>query len=144
VGKSEDDALREELEGVWTEVRTAFAEFRLADAKRYLDVPEGSPEPTREQAAQLAEFLPDVRAGRLLHFERQGDVAALWRVPADLGPGETGVVVFRFRRAGDRWKVYPAPYSSSSYSTDDPGVTREQLMERPEFRLVPGPEDEGE
>ena len=135
VAKDPDAALREELEGIWTEVRTAFAEYRLDDATRYLEVPEGAPRPTREQAAQLAEFLPDVRAGRFLRFEREGDVAAIW---TRSGTESVEVNVFRFERRDGAWGIYPAPHSSNSYSTDEAGATVERLMaERPELRLVP-------
>ena len=133
--------LRKELEGTWSKVRTAFAEYRLDDALPFLDIPKDEPRPTREQAAMMAEFLPDIDSGGFLGIERQGDIAAI-TMDTSHDPGETEVTVFRFKRAGDIWKIYPPPHSCSSLSvekTDEQGIRR-LMAERPMLQLIP--EDE--
>lgn len=136
-----DEALRNELEGIWSAVRTAFAKYRLDDALPWLDVPPGAPRPTRDQARMLSEFLPDIRAGRFLSLERagrEGEIAALYR---DTGRDaeETAVTVFRFRRAGTGWKICPAPHSCDTVSVPraeaaDPAALRAL---RPELAAQP-------
>jgi len=137
----EEDVLRKELMGIWSKVRRAFAEYRLDDAVPYLDIPANEPRPSREDARALAEFIPDIDKGRFLAIEREGDIAALYEDTSH-DPGETEVTVFRFRHAGDRWKIYPSPHSSSSLSvekTDEKGIRR-LIAERPMLRPVPGEE----
>jgi hypothetical protein len=133
--------LRRELAGIWSEVRTAFAEYRLDDALPFLDIPKDQPRPSREEARSMAEFLPDIDSGGFLGFERQGDIAAI-TMDTSHDPGETEVTVFRFKRAGDTWKIYPPPHSCSSLSvdkTDERGIRR-LLAERPMLQLIPGDE----
>jgi hypothetical protein len=141
VPKDQDDVLRKELVGIWSKVRTAFAEYRLDDALPYLDVPAGEARPSREDARALAEFLPDIDKARFIVMEREGDIVAI-ATDTSHDPGETEVTVFRFQRVGDRWKIYPSPHSCSSLSvekTDDDGI-RKLAAERPFLRPVPGAE----
>ena len=138
MAKDENEALRKELSGIWSKVRTAFAEYRLDDALPYLDVPAGEARPSREDARAMAEFLPDIDKARFLAFKHEGDVAAVY---ADTGsdPAQTEVTVFRFKQASGKWMIYPPPYSCTTISvdkTDDKGVTH-LMAERPDLQPVP-------
>lgn len=145
--EDERDALREELAGLWSKVRRAFAEYRLDDAIPYLEIPAGEPRPSREDAAALAEFLPDIDRARIIGCEREGDVAAIF-AETSRDPGETEVTVFRFRQAGGAgapgsaegaWKILSSPHSCSSHSvdkTDEAGIRR-LLAESPSLGLLP-------
>ena len=141
VASDEQDALRKELMGIWSKVRTAFAEYRLDDALPYLQVPAGEARPSREDARAVADFLPEIEKVRFLWIEREGDVAAMY-TDTSHEPGETEVTVFRFQRVSDRWKIYPTPHSCSSLSvekTDDAGIRR-LVAERPFLHPLPGAE----
>jgi hypothetical protein len=136
--QDEKEALRRELAGIWTKVRKAFAEYRLDDALPYLEIPADTPRPSREDAAAVAAFLSDIDRARFIGLEREGDVAAIF-AETSKDPGETEVTVFRFRRAGEAWKIYPAPHSCSSLSvekTDEAGIRR-LLAEQPILRILP-------
>ena len=133
-----DDGLRRDLAGIWSKVRRAFAEYRLDEALPYLDIPADTPRPSREDARAMAAFLPDIDAARLLGFESEGDVAAIL-AETSRERSETEVTVFRFKRIGGAWKIFPAPHSCSSRSvdkTDEAGIRR-LLSEDPSLRLHP-------
>lgn len=125
-----DDAVRAELEKMWTAVRTAFAEFRLDDALQCLQVPPGAPRPTKEQAKQVADFLPDIRKCRFVRLTKEKDRTA-W-----CGIQGKDAVVFRFDKTAAGWKIAPPPHSSSSVSDDE--STPEKLLEtHPNLKVFP-------
>ncbi|HZL72697.1 MAG TPA: hypothetical protein VFC86_09570 [Planctomycetota bacterium] len=124
------------LEKTWAEVRACFAEYRLDDLRKILDVPEGMPVPNRAQAKEFAAALPDLTRAKFLKIVVVGDVAAYY---AQAGKE---VIVVRFHRSGPGWKPLPAPHTLSSYSTDE-DIDAETLIAR-EASLRPVPGDSAE
>ena len=141
MAQKEDEALCRELMGIWSTVRTAFAEYRLDEAVPYLDIPASEARPSREDARAMAEFLPQIDLARFLALKREGNVAALYTETTS-DPGETEVTVFRFQQVEGRWKIYPPPHSCSSLSidkTDAEGIAK-MMAERSELAAVPAAE----
>ena len=130
-----DDPRREDLERTWAEVRSAFAEYRLDDLKKLLDIPEGAPAPNRGQAKQFAEALPDLAKARFLKIVREGDVAGYY---AQTGTKGTEVTVIRFGLKGSAWRLLPAPDTLSSYSTDENVDPVKLMASEPSLKLTPG------
>ena len=128
---------RGELERIWAEVRSAFAEYRLDDLKKRLDIPEGAPVPNRGQAKQFADALPDLSKARFLKIAREGDVAGYY---AQTGSAGTEVTVIRFGRRGSEWRLLPAPNTLSSYSTDEKVDPAKLIASEPSLKLAPGDE----
>ena len=126
----EHDELKVEFEGIYGAVRQAFAEYDMATARRLLEVPADTPEPTREQAAAMADFMPDIASAEFMEIRTEGEVAGYY---AETGTAECEVAVVRFVRGDEGWRLAPAPFTMSSYSTDDfpPGEGR-ALVEREE------------
>lgn len=108
-----DDALAQEIVRVWTEIRNAFADYRLEDVNKHFTVPEGMPVPTREQAKQFADFLPDLTKAPLIKLVRDGPRAGYY---ARVGPSDVAIVRFQETPAG--WKPLPGSDTVSSFSTD--------------------------
>ena len=120
------------LEKIWAEVRAGFAEYRIEDLRKILDVPEVVPVPNRAQAKEFADALPDLSRARFLKIVTVGEVAAYY---AQSGKE---VHVVRFQRSGAGWKPLPAPHTMSSYSTDE-NIDAEALIARePSLHPVPG------
>jgi len=133
---------RAELEKTWAEVRSALADYRLADLKKHLELPEGAPVPNRGQAKQFAEALPDLARARFLKIARSGDLAGYY---ARTNPERAGteVTVIRFRREGSRWKLVPAPHTLSSFATDEKIDPAKLLESEASLRLSPdGPQED--
>lgn len=138
-----DDALAREIVRVWTEVRKAFAEYRLEDAKKHLEVPAGAPVPTREQAMRFAEFLPDLEKGKFLKLVREGKRAGYY-VRQDAGKG-VDVAVVRFHETPAGWKPVPGNETVSAYATDealDEARVRRLLAARGALQLTPSDAEE--
>lgn len=138
-----DDALAKEIVRVWTEIRKAFADYRLDDVKKHIELPPGAPVPNREQAKQFADFLPDLEKGKLLKLVREGDRAGYY-VRLDK-PG-VDVAVVRFRETKNGWKPLPGNDTVSAFSTDealDEERVRRLLASRGALQLTPveGEED---
>jgi hypothetical protein len=147
-GTVTDAALKKEFETIWAGCRAAFAEYRLDDLKKYVEIPKDAPTPTRAQAQQFAEDLPDLAKSEFLKLVVDGDVAGYY-ARTDLDKPDVTVAVIRFRKQGDAWQLAPAPHTLSIFSTDDKlnaaGVrklieTKETLRLRPaEDGAAPSP-----
>ena len=105
------DDLREELAGIYGTVRTAFEQHDLDTLARHVDLPEGTPTPSREQTSAMAEFLPNLPDCRFLDFVLEGDRAAYY-VESDLD-NEFGseVTVVRFFQGDEGWRLAQAPHT---------------------------------
>lgn len=138
-----DEALAKEIVRVWTEVRKAFAEHRLDDVKKHLEIPAGAPVPTKEQAKQFAEFLPDLEKGKFLKLVRDGARAGYY-VRMDKPGIDVAVVRFHETKAG--WKPLPGQDTVSAYATDaakdDERILRQLLATRGSLQLTPGDAEE--
>lgn len=131
-----DKPQRAELERIWAEVRSAFAEYRLDDLKKHLDIPEGMPVPKRGQAKQFAEALPDLARAKFLKIASEGDLSGYY---AQTGKSGTEVTVIRFGRRGSEWRLLPAPHTMSSYSTDEAVDPAKLIESEPSLKLAPAP-----
>jgi hypothetical protein len=122
-----DTPPRADLERIWAEVRSAFAEYRLDYLKKHLDIPQGMPVPNRGQAKQFAEALPDLARARFLKIASEGDLCGYY---AQINAGRVGteVTVVRFRRMGAQWKLVPTPHTLSTFATDE-NLDPAQLIE---------------
>jgi hypothetical protein len=138
-GAVPNEALKAELETFWAGFRSALAEYRLDDVKKYVEIPKDAPVPNRAQARQLAEELPDLAKARFLKLVVDGDRAGYY-TRTDLDKSATTVAVIRFRKAGAAWQLVPGPHTCSIFSTDekldDAGIrkltdTKEILALRP-------------
>jgi len=129
-----DDELAKEIERVWGEVRSAFIDFRLDDAKKHLEIPAGAPVPTREQAKQFGEFLPDLSKGKRLKLVREGKRAGYYVLLA------REVAVVRFQETAAGWKPVPGQDTVSSYGGDvplDDATIQRLLATRGALQLTP-------
>jgi hypothetical protein len=106
-----DDPLKREFESIWSEVRKAFAEYRLDDVKKHVDLPAGAPVPNRGQAKEFAAQLPDLAQGRFLKIGKDGDRAGYYAQFPD-----STLLVIRFQKSGKAWKLVPAPDTLSLVS----------------------------
>jgi len=112
-----DDELADAIERTWTELRQAFLDFRLEDVKKLLPVPPDAPVPTREQARQFGEFLPDLRRGRRVKLLREGERAGLV-VRFEKAPG-VEIAIVRFGKTEAGWAPLPGMETVSSYASDE-------------------------
>jgi hypothetical protein len=82
----------------------------------------------------MAEFMPDIAKAEFMEIRTEGKVAGYY---AETGTEDCEVAVVRFVRDDDGWRLAPAPFTMSSYSTDDfkPGEGR-ALVEREESLAV--------
>ena len=129
-----DDELAKEIVRVWGEVRSAFIDFRLDDAKKHLEIPAGAPVPTREQAKQFGEFLPDLSKGKRLKLVREGKLAGYYALVGK------DVTVVRFRETAAGWKPVPGADTVSSFSSDavtDDAMVQRLLATRGSLQLTP-------
>jgi hypothetical protein len=134
-----EESTVQELERIYTTVRRAFAEYDLDAARPYLQVPEDEPEPTREQAKMMADFLPDLEKSRFIDLVEEGDRAAYYALTS-LEEDGTEVTVVRFRHFEPGWKLVAGPHTMNSYSTDealdDAGI-RKLMAEKEELQPFP-------
>jgi hypothetical protein len=129
-----DDELAQEIARVWAEVRQAFLDFRLDDVKKHLEIPAGAPVPTREQAKQFGEFLPDLSKGKRLKLAREGKRAGYYV------RFEREVAVVRFHETAAGWKPLPGQDTVSSYGGDvplDDATVQRLLATRGALQLTP-------
>ena len=137
-----DEALAKEIVRVWSEVRKAFADYRLDDVKKHLEVPAGAPVPTKEQAKQFADFLPDLEKAKFLKLARDGPRAGYY-VRFEKPGVDVAVVRFHETKAG--WKPLPGADTVSAWSTDQ-ALSEEQirrlLATRGALQLTPSDAEE--
>jgi hypothetical protein len=135
----DDKAFKKELERLWNGMRRAFADYRLDDVRKYADVPEGMPVPTREQVRQFLDFMPDLGKAKFLKLAREKDRAGYYIQVGTLDAGQAEVAVIRFQESGGAWKVLGAPHSFGSYSA--PAAGEDEAMKwvesEPSLRLFP-------
>lgn len=143
-GAMPDAELKRELESLWAGLRAAVAEYRVDEIRKRLSLPEDAPAPTRAQAQQLAEALPDLAKARFLKLARDGDRAGFY-ARTDLDKPGTTLTVIRFRQAGGTWQIVPGPHTLSSYSTDEKltdAAIRKRADAEESLRLRPAEEGE--
>ena len=131
-----DPALRKELETTWTGFRSALTDYRLGDLAKYVDIPKDAPVPTRAQAKQFADDLPDLAKARFLRLDLDGDRAGYCAL---LDPGKA-VAVIRFRKAAAGWQLVPGPHTVSIVEREetlDDAAARKVLAEEACLKLRP-------
>ena len=139
-----DAELKRELESLWAGLRAAVAEYRVDDIRRRLSLPEDASAPTRAQAQQLAEALPDLAKARFLKLARDGDRAGYY-ARTDVDKPGTTLTVIRFRQAGGTWQIVPGPHTLATYSTDETlndAAIRKRVDAEESLRLRPAEEGE--
>ena len=146
--------LRQELEEMYGTVRTAFENYDLDTALKYVDLPEGAPMPSRPQVQAMADFLPKLGECRFIDLVVKGNRAAYY-TESELDVSERSeVTVVRFVKGEAGWRLAPAPHTISAYNgekTDEAGLMRmieeqESLVAFPEGdpEEVPPPSGSGE
>jgi hypothetical protein len=138
--KPDAPSLKSELETIYTTVRQAFIEYDLDRARPYLNLPEGTPTPTRAQAQGMGEFLPDLAAARFIKLTEKPAQAA-WYGETDLDDAtSSAVVVIRFTKSASGWKLAPSPHTLSAYSKDKVDEAGLLALIAEEESLAPFPE----
>ena len=130
-----DEALKAACEATWAAVRSAFADYRLDELRKHLDVPPGAPLPDRARAKQFAGQLPDLSTARFLKLLREKDRVG-YAAQIDVGNPGTTVAVVRFMADG---RLVPAPDTLSVYQTDEKLDPEALLFSTPSLRLFPTP-----
>lgn len=128
-----DAEFKKRCEATWNEVRSAFADYRLDDLKKHLDVPPDAPVPNRAQAKAFAEQLPDLSKSRFLKLLREKNRIG-YAAQVDVEKPGTAVLVVRFKADG---RLVPAPDTMSVYQTDEKQDPQSLLASEPSLRLFP-------
>ena len=129
--------IRDELEAIYLKVRTALVAFDLETARPYLNVPPGTPEPTREQAEALVGMMPDIEKGRYLIMKSEGDRIGLY-YETDLENASTSEVsLVRFEKCDGSWGLASETFHSASTDPVSPGLLLGRIATDPDFKLYP-------
>lgn len=120
------EGLPAELLSIYQRVRQALADYDLDAARPYLDVPPGEPDPTREQARMLVDFLPDLSTARYLAMRQNGARVGLY-FETDRDNAQTSeVTVLRLQQVDGGYKLCRDTFQSNS---TDP-VSEAELLAR--------------
>ncbi len=129
--------IRDELEAIYLKVRNAMDAFDLETARPYLNVPPGTPEPTREQVQALVGMMPDIENGRFLILKSERDRIGLYYETAMEDASTSELSVIRFEKRGDAWGLANETFHSASTDSVSPAILLSRIATDPDFTLYP-------
>ena len=127
--------IREELEAMYTKVRNAMATYDLDAARPHLDVPPDQPDPSREDAARMAEMMPDISKGRFLIMQSAPGRMGLYYETNLEDESSSEVTVIRFEERGDVWGLARNTFNSASTDKASPAQLLGRIHSDPSLAL---------